>query len=87
VTAEELANAKTNVIGSFALNFSSSGSIASLLLGAQLDRLGRDYFDRRNAMIEKVTAEDIKRVAKRLLDPKDYIIVVVGKPVGVKSSE
>jgi zinc protease len=87
VTAEELANAKTNVIGSFALNFSSSGSIASLLLGAQLDRLGRDYFDRRNALIEKVTAEDIKRVAKHLLDPKDYIIVVVGKPVGVKSSE
>lgn len=87
VTAEELANAKTYVTGSFALSFSSSGAIASLLLTAQLDKLGRDYFDRRNALIEKVTAEDIQRVAKRLLDPETYTIVVVGKPEGVKASE
>jgi zinc protease len=87
VTAEELANAKTYITGSFALNFSSSGAIASLLLTAQLDKLGRDYFDRRNALIEKVTAEDVQRIAKRLLDPRDYIVVVVGKPEGVKSSE
>lgn len=87
VTAEELANAKTYITGSFALNFASSGAIASLLLSVQLDRLGRDYFDRRNALIEKVTAEDIKRVAQRLLDPDTYTIVVVGKPEGVKASE
>jgi zinc protease len=87
VSAQELANAKTYVTGSFALNFSSSGAIASLLLSAQLDKLGRDYFDRRNALIEKVTEEDIKRVAKRLLDPRDFVVVVVGKPEGVKSSE
>ncbi len=87
VTAEELANAKTYITGSFALNFASSGAIASLLLSVQLDRLGRDYFDRRNALIEKVTAEDIKRVAQRLLDPDTYTIVVVGQPEGVKASE
>lgn len=87
VTAEELANAKTYITGSFALNFASSGAIASLLLSVQLDKLGRDYFDRRNALIEKVTAEDIQRVAKRLLDPDTYTIVVVGKPEGVKASE
>lgn len=87
VTAEELANAKTYITGSFALNFASSGAIASLLLSVQLDKLGRDYFDRRNALIEKVTAEDVQRVAKRLLDPDTYTIVVVGKPEGVKASE
>ncbi|MDF3076013.1 MAG: putative Zn-dependent protease [Alphaproteobacteria bacterium] len=87
VTAQELANAKTYVAGSFALNFSSSGAIASILLTVQLDKLGRDYFDRRNALIEQVTQEDIKRVAKRLLDPKDFVVVVVGQPAGVKSSE
>jgi len=87
VTAEELANAKTYITGSFALNFASSGAIASLLLSVQLDKLGRDYFDRRNALIEKVTAEDVQRVAKRLLDPDAYTIVVVGKPEGVKASE
>ncbi len=87
VTAEELANAKTYITGSFALNFASSGAIASLLLSVQLEKLGRDYFDRRNALIEKVTAEDVQRVAKRLLDPDTYTVVVVGKPEGVKPRE
>lgn len=87
VTDEELANAKTYLTGSFALNFSSSGAIASLLLSAQLDRLGRDYFDRRNGLIERVTAADVQRVAKRLLDPAAFTIVVVGKPEGVKASQ
>lgn len=87
VTAEELANAKTYITGSFALNFASSGAIASLLLTVQLDKLGRDYFDRRNGLIEKVTVEDVQRVARRLLDPDSYTIVVVGKPEGVKASE
>lgn len=87
VTPQELANAKTYITGSFALNFSSSAAIAGLLLTVQLDNLGRDYFDRRSALVEKVTAEDVQRVAKRLLDPNDFIFVVVGKPQGVKSSE
>ncbi|MGE0154043.1 MAG: M16 family metallopeptidase [Reyranellaceae bacterium] len=87
VTAEELADAKTHITGSFALNFSSGGAIASLLLSVQLENLGRDYFDRRNALIEKVTAEDVQRLARRLLAPEDYVVVVVGKPQGVKASE
>lgn len=87
VTQQELVNAKTYLTGSFALNFSSSGAIASLLLTAQLDGLGRDYFDRRNGLIEQVTAQDVQRVAKRLLDPDAFTIVVVGKPEGVKASE
>jgi zinc protease len=31
-------------------------------------------------MIGAVTLDDVKRVAKRLLDTKDLIVTIVGKP-------
>ncbi len=34
----------------------------------QLDDLGIDYINRRNDLIDAVTLDDVKRVAKRLLD-------------------
>jgi predicted Zn-dependent peptidase len=41
-----------------------------------------DYFAHRNQEIAAVDANDIARVAKRLLDTKQMLIVVVGQPVG-----
>jgi zinc protease len=40
----------------------------------------------RDALINKVTEEDIKRVAKRLLKPDALTVVVVGKPKGLEST-
>ncbi|MBI2977772.1 MAG: insulinase family protein, partial [Rhodospirillales bacterium] len=45
-----------------------------------------DYPERRNGLIEKVTLDDVNRLAKKLLDPKRLTVVVVGKPEGVTSS-
>src|SRR5208283_484170 len=67
-TAAELAEAKNYLNSSFALNLDTSSKIAALLVQLQLDDLGIDYFTKRPAMIEAVTLEDSKRVAKRLLD-------------------
>jgi len=80
VTEAELADAKTFLVGSYPLRFSSNASIASELLGIQTEELGIDYVDRRNAMVEAVTREDIARVARRLLQPDQMIVTVVGKP-------
>jgi zinc protease len=87
LTAGELANAKTFLNGSFPLRLTSSGRIARLLLAIQRENLGIDYLDRRADLINAVTLEDIDRVAKRLLRPEKLLIVVVGKPVGLSSSE
>lgn len=65
-TNEEVANAKSYLIGSYALRFDSSGSIASQLLGIQMDDLGIDYVNRRNSLIGAVTTADVKRAAKRV---------------------
>jgi zinc protease len=86
VTEQELADAKTYQTGSYPLRFASSGSIAAMLVGIQMEDLGIDYMDRRNSLIEAVTLEDVNRVAKTLLRPDRLSIVVVGKPNGVKSS-
>ncbi len=82
-TPDELKNAKTYLTGSFPLQMDSTASIASLLTAVQVDELGIDYLDRRNAMIEAVTLDDIKRVTAKLLQPGNLQFVVVGKPANL----
>jgi len=86
VTEQELSDAKTYLTGSFPLQFSSTGAIAQLLLEYSLQHLGVDYVNRRNALIEAVTVEDVARVAQRLLSPEDLTVVVVGRPDGVSAT-
>ena len=84
VNEQELREAKDYLTGSFALRFDTSNKIAAQLVAIQLDDLGIDYIERRNGEIEAITVDDIKRVAKRLLEPKNLIVTVAGEPVGVK---
>ena len=75
-TAEELAAAKAFLIGSYPLRFDTSDKIAGSLLAIQIDDLGIDYIDRRNGLIEAVGLDDVKRVAKRLLEGAPSVVVV-----------
>lgn len=79
-TAEELENTKKYLIGSYALRFDTNSKIASQLLGLYEDDFGPDYVEKRNALVEAVTIEDAKRVAKRMFDTDDLIVTVVGPP-------
>jgi zinc protease len=84
-TADELAKAKAYLNSSFALNLDTSSKIAALLVQLQLDGLGTDYFTRRPQMIDAVTLDDARRVAKRLLDG-GLLVTVVGRPEGLAST-
>jgi zinc protease len=84
-TAAELAEAKNYLNSSFALNLDTSSKIASLLVQLQLDGLNTDYFTKRPDMINAVTLDDAKRVAKRLLE-NGLLVTVVGKPQAVAST-
>jgi zinc protease len=86
-TQEELDNAKAYLVGSYALRFDTNSKIASQLLGILQDDLGMDYIERRNALIEAVTLDDVKRVAKRILDTDNLIVTVVGKPKNLRSTK
>ncbi|MEQ9643447.1 MAG: pitrilysin family protein [Alphaproteobacteria bacterium] len=83
VTADELANAKAYLNGSFPLNLTSSARIAGLLTAIQRNDLGLDYMDRRAGLIDSVTLDDVQRVAKRLIDPAKLLVIAVGRPVGL----
>jgi zinc protease len=83
-TPEELADAKTYLTGSYALRFTSNRRIAEQLLGIQEDGLGIDYVNRRNALIEAVTLDQVKEQARRLTLPDNLIVTIVGRPVGIK---
>jgi zinc protease len=83
LSEQELRTAKDYLIGSFALRFDTSAKIAQQLLAIQQDNLGIDYIDRRNSEVEAVTAGDIKRIAKRLMEPKNLIVTVAGAPEGI----
>ncbi len=84
-TADELAKAKAYLSGSFPLNLDTSTKIAGLLVQLQLDDLGIDYFQRRSQLIDAVTLEDARRVAKRLLDG-GLLVTVVGRPEGLAAT-
>jgi len=79
-TPEEWENAKKYLIGSYALRFDTNAKIASQLLGLMEDDFGPDYIDKRNSMIEALTLDDAKRVAKRLLATDNLIVTIVGQP-------
>jgi len=83
ITEEDLDSAKKYLTGAFPLSFDSNSKIANYLVFMQEESLGIDYIDRRNDLIEAVTVEDVKRVARRLLKPEGLFIVVVGKPEGL----
>ncbi|MBI1209764.1 MAG: insulinase family protein [Azospirillum sp.] len=83
VTDEELADAKTYLTGSLPLQFTSTSAIARIILQVRRDKLGIDYLDRRNALIDAVTKDDVARTAGRLLDLDRLTAVVVGQPAGL----
>ena len=84
-TPAELAEAKSYVNSSFALNLDTSSKIAALLVQLQRDDLGIDYFQKRSAMIDAVTLADARRAARRLLGG-GLLVTVVGEPQGVASA-
>ncbi len=77
---EDLDNAKNYLIGSYPLRFDTNSKIATQLLGLKMDGFGPEYVENRNAMIAAVTLDDMKRVAKNLLDTQNLIVTIVGKP-------
>lgn len=86
VSQDELDKAKANLIGSFGLRFDNSSAISGMLVAVQRRDLGIEFINERNGLIERVTLEDVNRVAKRILDPDGLTVVVVGNPENIKAT-
>ena len=84
VSDQELAEAKSFLIGSFPLRFDSTAKLANVLAQVEFYGLGFEYFVEYSKWIDRVTKEDVQRVAKQYLDPKRYALVVVGNTAKAK---
>ena len=87
LTDTELADTKTYLTGAYPLRFDGNARIAGQLMGMQMNGFPIDYVKTRNAKIEAVTTEDIRRVAKRLFRPEDLHFTIVGSPAGLVGAE
>ncbi len=79
VTAAELSDAKSYLIGSFPRKMDSLAKRAWLMAYAEFYGLGLDYPWRYPDLIRNLTPGDIQRVAAKYLHPDKYLLVVVGK--------
>ncbi|NOD63839.1 MULTISPECIES: pitrilysin family protein [unclassified Ruegeria] len=86
VTQKELDDAKTYLTGAYPLRFDGNGRIAGIMVGMQMEDLPIDYIATRNDKVNAVTLEDVNRVASELLDPDGLHFTIVGKPVGLETT-
>lgn len=78
ITDKELNSAKENILGTFEIGLQRHSSQASDLVFNELYGLGYDYRATYIEGVNAVTAEDIKRVAKKYLDMKKAVVASVG---------
>ncbi len=76
-TDSELAEAKSYLIGSFPLRIDTTTKIANLLSVIEFYGLGLDYVEKYPTYIQKVSKKDVRKVARKYLDPQRYALVVV----------
>ena len=79
-TAKELADAKTYLTGSYPLGLDSNAKIARTLNAYQRQGLTPDYVEKRNALIQAVTLQQVNAMAKKWYDPTKLVIVIAGTP-------
>ncbi|MBA3541623.1 MAG: insulinase family protein, partial [Deltaproteobacteria bacterium] len=77
-TEAEVAAAVANIAGGYGLRFQSATDIGAALVGAELHGFGREYLTNFPIAIGKVDVASAKAAAAQVLDPKAYVIVMVG---------
>jgi zinc protease len=79
VSAEELEIAKKSFIEAFPGQFSSKDATLGIFVADEWTGRDPEYWQRYRDSIQKVTAADIQRVAKKYLNFDDMAVMVVGK--------
>ena len=77
-TKDEVAAAVASITGGFGLRFQSASDFGAALIGAELHGFGQEYLTNFPLAVGGVTVEDAKRAAGEILDPKAYVMVLVG---------
>jgi len=77
-TDEEVTAAIANIAGGYGLRFQAAADLGAALLGAELHGFGREYLQNYPIAVGKVDAASAKKAASEILDPKAFVMVMVG---------
>lgn len=80
ITSAEVERAKQAILNSFVFRFDSKGKILSEQMTLAFFDYPGDFTERFRAGIEKVTPEDVTRVATKYVHPDRIALLVVGNP-------
>lgn len=78
-TAEEMRQAKDSILNSFIFNYDSRAGILAQQMAYAYFGLPSDYLDRYRSNIEKVTKDDVVRVASKYVHPDHLTLLIVGR--------
>jgi|KBSSwiStaDraftv2_1062776.scaffolds.fasta_scaffold02531_2 zinc protease len=78
-TDEEMAQAKESILNAFIFNYDSRAGILGQQMTYAYYGLPANYLETYRANIEKVTKDDVVRVAKKYVHTDDLAVLVVGK--------
>ncbi len=87
VTGEEVEKAKSYFIGHFPLGLETPSQVVSLLSSVLFYGLGEDYPERFLEKIRALGPEDVNRMARDVLFPEKFQVVVVGNEEALKEVE
>jgi zinc protease len=79
VEEHEIEQAKKYLTGSYEISLQSNGAQSEEMAFNELYGLGYDNGQRYLTALNKVTTEDLRRVARTYLDPNAETLVVVGR--------
>jgi zinc protease len=77
--AEELAQAKEAILNAYVFTMDSKAKILRQRIGLEFYGFPANYYEQYPANLQKVTAEDVARVAKKYVHPDQIAVLVVGK--------
>ena len=78
VTPDEVRQAKLYITGSYPLRLETNAGVAGVLTLAEDYGLGLDFPQRRNALYNAVTVEQVNAAAKKYLHPSTGVLVIAG---------
>jgi zinc protease len=78
VTAEELSLAKESILNAFVFTMDTREKALAQQVNLEFYGFPKDYYVKYPAMLEKVTAADVQRVAQKYVHPDQLAVLVVG---------
>jgi zinc protease len=78
VPQEELADAKNFLTGVFPIRAETQEGLTNLIVNQLLYDLPKDYLQTYRSNVEKISADEVQRVAQKYVRPDEMAIVIVG---------